>query len=660
MSDFALPRGLAAKGRLYKKIFRAVLCAALCACALPACAARYGGYYGGSGERITSFDVAATVNEDASLTVSETLELVSAGVGIAHGIVREIPVRYNAENGRSVRVGLEVLSTSVDGRELPWKEYDEGRSHCIRIGDASRVLSNGSHTLTLVYRTTKQLGFFEGYDELYWNVTGNDWEFPIDSASFSLTLPGLGLGEGFSAVEWYTGVYGSTAQSGAQLDGANSVYTTRMLSPGEGLTVVYVWPKGIVAEPQASFYDRALDFVCDNADAVCGVLTLAGAAIGALLLAVGYSRARGRPSPVVIPLFHAPEGMTPSLARYVMTGRVGTKSLGAELIAMAVAGFLRIKGNKKDGYALEKRGADPTEPPYARLDELFFSVGNEVRLGRDKAELLRNARLCVEAETEMRAGKLTDDRRGIVRLAYGVMLASAGASAVFAVSTGFASDESAFSSVLLAFLSLICVLNLSRKDIGKERGAVKSAVAALGPLLPVLVFLVLTGTALQKPVLSGAYALLALAGLPLKKKLLFLTEDGAKLRAQAEGLEMFINAAEKDRLEMLNPPDDTPALFEELLPYAVALDCAKTWADRFAKTLESAGYEPAWCDAPAGGFVRAGVLASQLGSFTGALSAASSVSAPSALPSSRSGYSGGGFGGGSSGGGGGGGGGHGW
>ena len=59
---------------------------------------------------------------------------------------------------------------------------------------------------------------------------------------------------------------------------------------------------------------------------------------------------------------------------------------------------------------------------------------------------------------------------------------------------------------------------------------------------------------------------LALLGLPLGKKLIFWTDKGRKQFEQALGLEMFITAAEKDRLEMLNAPDDTPLFSRSCSP----------------------------------------------------------------------------------------------
>ena len=48
------------------------------------------------------------------------------------------------------------------------------------------------------------------------------------------------------------------------------------------------------------------------------------------------------------------------------------------------------------------------------------------------------------------------------------------------------------------------------------------------------------------------------------------TTEGWKRRNEIEGLKFFLGVAEADRLRVLNPPDFTPALYERLLPYAVA------------------------------------------------------------------------------------------
>lgn len=60
------------------------------------------------------------------------------------------------------------------------------------------------------------------------------------------------------------------------------------------------------------------------------------------------------------------------------------------------------------------------------------------------------------------------------------------------------------------------------------------------------------------------------------------TRAGQKLTAEIEGFRRFICSVEADRLNRLNPPDRTPALFERYLPYAFALDGQEQWAAQFA------------------------------------------------------------------------------
>ena len=47
----------------------------------------------------------------------------------------------------------------------------------------------------------------------------------------------------------------------------------------------------------------------------------------------------------------------------------------------------------------------------------------------------------------------------------------------------------------------------------------------------------------------------------------------ASIMDQIEGFRQYLGVAEEDRLNALNPPEKTPELFEQFLPYAIALDC---------------------------------------------------------------------------------------
>jgi hypothetical protein len=132
------------------------------------------------------------------------------------------------------------------------------------------------------------------------------------------------------------------------------------------------------------------------------------------------------------------------------------------------------------------------------------------------------------------------------------------------------------------------------------------------------------------------------------------TVEGRRLKDDIEGLRQYLGVAERDRLAQLKTPELTPQEFARLLPYALALDVEKTWADRFAAVAGSAAVAAAvasyYHSDSGGSFGSVGDLGSSLGDLGDAVSAAATA------PGSSSGSGGGG----SSGGGGGGGGGSGW
>jgi uncharacterized membrane protein len=122
------------------------------------------------------------------------------------------------------------------------------------------------------------------------------------------------------------------------------------------------------------------------------------------------------------------------------------------------------------------------------------------------------------------------------------------------------------------------------------------------------------------------------------------------------GLSEYISRAEVDRLEFHNAPAKSPALFEKLLPYAIALNLTKVWTRQFDGLLSE---PPQWY---AGSSLTPGFNAvffsHTLANMTGSMQR-TFMSAPRS--SGKSAWSGGGsFGGGFSGGGFGGGGGGGW
>jgi uncharacterized membrane protein len=134
------------------------------------------------------------------------------------------------------------------------------------------------------------------------------------------------------------------------------------------------------------------------------------------------------------------------------------------------------------------------------------------------------------------------------------------------------------------------------------------------------------------------------------------TAAGRRLLDKLDGFNLYLDVAEKDELDLKNPPEKTPELFEAYLPYALALGVEQRWSEKFdrvfARLREETGraYAPAWYHGHWGG--------RDIGSMTAKMAGAvgSAIASASTPPGSSSGAGGGG----SSGGGGGGGGGGGW
>jgi uncharacterized membrane protein len=141
-------------------------------------------------ERILSYHSDINVSADASMTVKDTIQVISAGQQISHGIYRDFPIAYRDRLGHRYNVAFDLLEVTRDGQSESSSIQRGGNGLRIYIGKQDVLVPPGVHTYTITYKTERQLGFFNDHDELYWNVTGQAWVFPIDSVTTTVKLPG--------------------------------------------------------------------------------------------------------------------------------------------------------------------------------------------------------------------------------------------------------------------------------------------------------------------------------------------------------------------------------------------------------------------------------------------------------------------------------------
>ena len=554
-------------------------------------------------ERITSFDSAITVNQDGSMRVENTITAIVTGDHIQHGIYYDFPTIYsNTKTGGRLVIDFRVLGVQRDGQTEPYTVENLTNGKRVKIGSADTFIEPGEHTWMLRFSVDRELGYFADHDELYWNVIGNGWLFPIERASATVTLPG-GAAAKITGLIAYTGAAGSTAsavtttQSG---DGTPTFVTTSTLNPREGLTIVVGWPKGFVQAPTAA--TRFGWFLRDNGALITGLL-------GVLLvflyyMIVWYRYGKDPDRGTVFARFAPPEGMSPGGVRYLSRMAHDSKTFTAALIDMAVKRYISIH-QERHKYWIER---DTAPDSVLSDDELALAgvlIGTSARVDfqQEHAEEIQQAILAskrpLEADYQPRFFV-----SNIGYLLTGILL-----------SIGVA--------VLTFFLS--------------TRGNALQFVA-----------LIVVGVALA--------VMAAVFGSTLKS----YTQQGRKLVDEVAGFKMYLSVTEKDRMNLLNPPERTPEMFEKFLPYALALDVEQRWSEQFASVFarmaaEGRPYAPVWYHGMYWNPVNPAAFASSVGNgFSNA------ITASAVAPGSKSGFGGGGGGGGFSGGGGGGGGGGGW
>lgn len=547
-------------------------------------------------ERILSFHSDVRVFSDGVIEVTETIKVRAEGKAIRRGIYRDFPVEYRDRLGNRYEISVEPLAVTRNEMPEAFHTKRSGRDIRTYFGRSDRFIEHGEHTYVFRYRASRMLGFFKQHDELYWNVTGFRWAFPIDKASATVTLE-FDVPRDSILVEGYTGPYGAEEQNYSRyMDEAGSVQFSANdpLSAANGLTIVVGWPKGFVAEP--TWVRRTGWLLKDNRNllvALAGLLLLF-----AYYIPVWRKYGKDPQEGVIVTRYEPPKGFSPSSLRYVRQMYYDNKVMTAAVVSLAVKGYLEIR-NESDTHELCKIDADKSRPAMAagekELYSALFKEGSFVILEDSNHEVLGEAR---------RAHKqsLKDDYQQKYFQTNGAM------------------NIPAIGIVLVA-----TVIALKSGD---------------GPTLFVIGAIILM------------FMTMAFFAIIMKRP----TLRGRQLLDNMLGFKDFLEIAEKDELNLRNPPEKTPQLFESLLPFALALGVDQQWSERFAKTLAAVrdpngnGYQPSWYY----GTWNSSRLAKTTSDLSSGLNSA--ISSSVTPPGSSSGGGGGGF----SGGGGGGGGGGGW
>ncbi|MDK1488744.1 DUF2207 domain-containing protein [Sinorhizobium sp. 7-81] len=621
-------------------------------------------------EIISSYHSVIEVARDGTLTVTETITANVEGNQIKRGIYRDFPLTFVDADGRRSKVDFDLVSVERDGEEEAYRT--EAISGGIRIytGKADVFLPRGEHTFQITYETGRQIRFFDDHDELYWNVTGTEWAFPIEEATATVTLP---QGVKSQALDVFTGGYGATGKDARAVEEGNEIFfaTTRRLRPQEGLTIAVKLPRGSIDRPSAS--RENIWWLRDHL-----ALIIAGA--GLVLVTLYYGRAwvrvgRDPARGVMVPRWDAPDGISPALVNYVdnkgFSGE-GWTALSAAALNLAVKGHVVLEDLKKAIVitATGKAGAEKLPTGEATLMRAIGAAGGKLTIDRANGTKVEAAGSAFRSSIEREhRGKYY--RSNTVYVVGGVFLSLIALAAL--VIFGDLSEESIPLIIVPVFIAFF--VSIFAVSFGKSfrRGSSLTRRIMSIVVLAFIGFVLFTVFSSVLVVIFSVTApdelplLFAVGGIVLVNVLFFFlmgapTPLGTRMMDGIDGLRQYMTLAEKDRMNLQGAPEMSPRHFETLLPYAVALGVEKPWTETFDRWLlaasagaaAAAAYQPNWYHSDSFG---PGSFGDRIGGFAGSMADTMTSSLPPPPKSSSSGFSsGGGF----SGGGGGGGGGGGW
>lgn len=541
-------------------------------------------------EQITSYQVEINVAQDGLLGVVEKIDY-DFGASDRHGIFRNIPTEYKTALGKFNLKLNDISVTNNFGQQIPFTTTQSDGEIKLKIGDPDKTVS-GVQSYTISYQVRRAINFFPEHDELYWNAIGSGWTVPILTSSIKVNLPAAA-----TKTECFLGPNGSTNTGCTKLaqdtTAPQFIYQLPLLA-GEGFTIVVAMPSGTITKPTT--LQKITDVIVDNGVVAVPIIVF-------LVMLYLWNRfgkdAKGRGT--IVAQFEPPQGLSPLYLGTLVDGKLDNKDFSAEIIFMAVHGYLKID-RIETKTILWFKGQDYQLTKLKPADQFLSAQGNklfEALFGSLDVVHLSDFKSNPSFGLKMRAipSAVYKELKQAGYYKYDPNLVR-----ILTIVAGI------FIGFGLAFISA-------------------NFYGALG---------VISG------IISGLIIIIFGVIMPARTKL------GAETREYILGLKLYLGVAEKDRLAFANAPEKKPQVFEALLPFAVALGVEKQWAKQFEGIYNQ---QPNWYNDSTGRAFNVALLSNSVGDFSSSMQSA--VSSISTASSGGSGFSGGGSGGGGGGGGGG-------
>lgn len=588
------------------------------------------------GESITRFDVEIAVQPDGRLEVIESI-LYDFGESDRHGIFRDIPRTYESpseEGTETYKLLLENINVSSQTAPDSIQLEHLRDTYRFRIGDPDKTIT-GEHRYVLTYDVLNAVSFFDEFDEVYWNATGNEWDVPIEAATLSIELP-ENIDASLLRVFCYQGFEGSRESCENSVfredESAGVLFIARNLSAGEGLTGALGFPKGVVPEIERERVGLTSAQVGFFIAVLSGLLSILFVFTLVHILRSKKRHAEPKGRNTIVREYDAPHALSPSEVGHIVDKRIDNHDITAEIVYLAEQGHIHILSVPEKGffrantqfYLLKRRGGGDALKAYQKLILTSLFSDKYILSKNEEGEFIDNV---------LKSKTITHDKDELVnkiessesitplkdlKKSFHVDLEKIRQSLLSEMFEKEYLVKTPSRPLVLYVLSVITLVALST-GLAFFVAAKVSTVLLIAAFIAELLFIIWGATAF-----------------PLYKR----TEKGVRAKEHSLGLKEYLSIAEKERLEFHFNPKNNPMLFEKLLPFAIALKVDTLWA----REMEDVYIRPDWYTDAGTSRLTVPHFYRSFAGFNTAV--ASSYASPSSSGSSGGGFSGGGGGGG--------------
>lgn len=276
-------------------------------------------------EQINSFHADINIQLDGSVIITETLNIRHEGIKIRRGFIRSLPTNSGEK--------YQLISVKRNGRPEPSFVEQPYGFYEINTGDDSFLPNPADSTFEIKYQVWNILRKYDTHDELYWNVTGDNWDFPILKASAQVYLP-----QG-AEITKQTSFIGRKNSKNNGLYHQNGLWSSpKSLSWGEQLTIVAGFTPNIVDIKAPPLLSRTQQY-----------LTALYILFLGYCITVWYLKGKDPTQRSIMPIYDAPKDVSASTAYLLMNnGKWSSTGTMAALVQMIQNGFLTVNHQQVD------------------------------------------------------------------------------------------------------------------------------------------------------------------------------------------------------------------------------------------------------------------------------------------------------------------------